>query len=110
MFESTKYSERPFASKEVQMRKTVFAGLVAAVMLAAASAAQAAPAASLPAGVAADHGTVTQVQWRHGGYRGWGYRRWGYRGWGYRRWGYGYGYHRHWRCWWVNGYRHCRWW
>ena len=72
------------------MRKTVFAGLVAAAMLAAASAAQAAPAASLPAGVAADHGAVTQVRWGHGwGYRHWGYRGWGYRGWGYRRWGYG---------------------
>lgn len=83
------------------MRKTVFAGLVAAMTLAAASAAQAAPAASLPAGVAADHGAVTQVYWRH-----WGYHRWG---WGHR-WGWRWGYHRHWHCWWINGYRHCRWW
>jgi hypothetical protein len=106
MNESTKDSERPFAFMEVQMRTTVFAGLIAAMTLAAASAAQAAPAASLPAGATADHGAVTQVYWRGhwGGYRGgWGYRRWGY---GYRRWGYG----RHWHCWWVNGYRHCRWW
>jgi hypothetical protein len=110
MFESTKYSGRSFASKEVHMRKTVFAGLVAAMTLVAASAAQAAPAASLPAGVAADHGTVTQVRWGHWGYRHWGYRHWGYRhwGWGYRRWGWGY--HRHWHCGWVNGNRYCRWW
>lgn len=102
MDESTKDSERPFAFKEVQMRKTVFAGLIAAMTLAAASAAQAAPAASLPAGVAADHGAVTQVQWR---YRHWGY----YHRWGYRPWRY-YGYHRHYRCWWAYGHRHCRWW
>jgi hypothetical protein len=106
MFESTNYSEHPFASKEVQMKQTVFAGLIAALALAAASATQAAPAASLPAGVATDQGAVTQVQWRHGGYRGWGYRG----GWGYRRWSYYGGYHRHWRCWWAYGYRHCRWW
>jgi hypothetical protein len=113
MSESTKYSGRSSAFKEVQMRKTVFAGLIAAMTLAAASAAQAAPAASLPAGVAADHGAVTQVYWRGhwghwGGYHRWGYHRWG--GWGYRRWGWRWGYHRHWHCWWVNGYRHCRWW
>jgi hypothetical protein len=107
MFESTNYSGRSFASKEVQMRKTVFAGLIAAATLAAASAAQAAPAASLPAGVTADHGTVTQVRWGHWGH-GWGYRGWGYRRWGYRHWGWGY--HRHWHCWWMNGNRYCRWW
>jgi hypothetical protein len=104
MSESTKDSEHPFAFKEVQMRKTLFAGLIAAMTLAAASAAQAAPAAPLPAGATAEHSNLTQVQW-------WGWRghyRYYHPGW---RWRYRYyGYHRHWRCWWAYGHRHCRWW
>lgn len=77
------------------MRKTVFAGLVAAMTLAVASVAQAAPAAPVPAGVSADHGAVTQVQyWRY--HHGWGYR-------GYGR------HHRHWHCWWRYHRRVCGW-
>jgi len=61
------------------MIRTVFAIALAAITLVTVSGlSQAAPIAPLPAGVTADHGNLTQVQWHH------------------RHW-------RHcnrWRCWW----------
>jgi hypothetical protein len=87
------------------MRRTVLAFAVAALTLAAVPASQAAPIAPPVAGVAADHGNLTQVRWGwHGGWHGGWHRGWGWHG--------GWGWHRHWRhCWWGPYHRwYCRWW
>ncbi len=64
------------------MKQTVFAIAIAALSLVSvAGIAQAAPMAPLAAGVATDHGNLTQVRWHH----------------------------RH--CWWgPRHHRHCRYW
>jgi hypothetical protein len=54
------------ASRRREMLRTVFAMMVATLMVAAVTAtSQAAPIAPLPSGVAADSGHVTKVWWRH---------------------------------------------
>ena len=57
------------------MIRTAFAVAVAALVFAAVSGvSQATPIAPLAAGIAADHGTVTQVRWHHHHHCGWHHR------------------------------------
>lgn len=66
------------------MKRTVLACAVAALTLAAVSVSQAAPMASLPAGVTAEHGNLTQVNYY------WHHRHWAHCGWWH---------HHQWHCW-----------